>query len=113
MQEEVILTDNSIYTSQKTQDGLFCIYKDNSRFIILKFKLYDSTDEIFTLTIWRSIEFSLLAKHICYRLPVRVFPKLVVIDSILIYVKNLVHLCETLGEKPIGSHLYQLSREIN
>nr|XP_022303176.1 tectonic-3-like isoform X2 [Crassostrea virginica] len=31
VQEEVILTDNSIYTSQKTQDGLFCIYKDNNQ----------------------------------------------------------------------------------
>lgn len=51
VQEEVILTDNSIYTSQKTQDGLFCIYKDNSRFIIFEFKLYDGTNEIFTLTI--------------------------------------------------------------
>lgn len=32
VQEEVILTDNSVYTSQKTQDGLFCIYKDNSKY---------------------------------------------------------------------------------
>uniref|UniRef100_A0A8W8NG75 Tectonic domain-containing protein n=1 Tax=Magallana gigas TaxID=29159 RepID=A0A8W8NG75_MAGGI len=31
VQEEVILTDNSVYTSQKTQDGLFCIYKDNNQ----------------------------------------------------------------------------------
>ena len=26
--------------------------------------------------------------------------------------QNLVHLCATLGEKPIGSHIYQLPREI-
>lgn len=32
VQEEVILTENSVYTSQKTQDGLFCIYKDNSKY---------------------------------------------------------------------------------
>ncbi|XP_052705703.1 tectonic-1-like isoform X3 [Crassostrea angulata] len=31
VQEEVILTDNSVYTSQKTQDGLFCIYRDNNQ----------------------------------------------------------------------------------
>lgn len=31
VQEEVILTENSVYTSQKTQDGLFCIYTDNNQ----------------------------------------------------------------------------------
>ncbi|XP_062616316.1 tectonic-3-like isoform X2 [Saccostrea cucullata] len=31
VQEEVILTDDSVYTSEKTQSGLFCIYKDNNQ----------------------------------------------------------------------------------
>ncbi|XP_061183237.1 tectonic-1-like isoform X2 [Saccostrea echinata] len=31
VQEEVILMENSVYTSEKTQDGLFCIYKDNNQ----------------------------------------------------------------------------------
>ncbi|XP_048727390.2 tectonic-3-like isoform X2 [Ostrea edulis] len=31
VQEEVILTENSVYTSQTSQDGLFCIYTDNNQ----------------------------------------------------------------------------------